>query len=218
MATGEWGPNVGQSRVFRATIKWVQSGQRCSCSFHLRDMGVAGQTPQDVANAVDAMVQTPAWRAPWSNLDSFESVDVVNLSSAEGHTIAYPNLKGTADVNIEPSFSAVVVNLIGGLRRRYANGRFFLPVRGSIDRTADQLSPGGVTKINGALAELQTRFMDDGLTAELRLVHLHGAKPARQTKKGAQLPAVPASWYDVTAIKVNRAITPLRSRKVGVGS
>lgn len=217
--TGTWGGGIGDHRVFEVKIAWIQAGQQCSTSYHIRDVGVATLSPEDVATEAAELANSSAFRSILRNQDQIVSVDATNLVTKDGHTVALTNVVGLADVNPLASFSACAVGLVSGKRVRYGNGRMFWPVRGTIFTDGDRLVGAGITAFDNLRAEFTTRYMDDGVTATQRLVHLHEAKPERPRKAGPpNLPAVPASWYDVTAIKINRALTPLRSRKVGVGS
>lgn len=218
MATGTWGPLAPDYRVFRAKIQWTALGQRCQTGFHLRDMGVAGQTPLDVATAVAALANSAGFRQLLHVGDQITSVDVVNLVTAEGHTIAPSSLMGLSTGERAPTFIQVPAKLVGGLRKRYANGRMLLPLGSELHFQGNDVVGAGVTALDAFVTEMTTRFMDDSITGELRLVHLHEAKPERPKATGGTLPAVPASWYDVTAIVASRAVSALRSRKAGVGS
>lgn len=218
MATGPWG-GILDSRVFRVKISWTQAGQQCQTGYHIRDVGVNTLTPEDVAEEAAELAQTNAFRTLFATVDQIVSVDAVNLRTAEGHTIALPNVMGLQNAEALPSFTACSLALVGGIRKRYANGRMFWPVRGENTTTADILNATGVGIFDAAIAEFTSRYMGGALFGTQQLVHLHEAKPARPAVgKPEPLPAVPATWYDITAIKLNRAVTALTSRKVGVGS
>lgn len=218
MATGPWGPGIGDHRVFRVNIRWIQNSQRCQTGFHLRDLGVAGRTPEEVATEVVSFVNTTAWRQLFVVADQMDSVDVVNLTTKEGHTTVIPGVAGLNAGRANVSAVMFPLALIGGLRVRYANGRMMWPLRAVEGSNGDDLSTPQLGLVQAAIDEMADRWIDGGVGAELGLVHLHDAKPERPKKPSGTLPAVPATWYDVTAIRVQRRISWLTRRKAGVGS
>lgn len=217
MATGTWGGDIGDSRVFHAKIFWLHGGQQCQTGFHLRDMGVAGQTPEDVANAVRDFA-VAEFRKLIHTSGELTGVDAVNLVTAEGHQIALTGQAGLHAGFPAPTGLMVPVSYVGGLRKRYANGRGFWPVGSTETASGNTMTSTALALYGGVVDALEAAFMDDGLTAELRLVHLHAAKPERPKAGGGTLPAVPATWYDVTAVKVNRVLSWASSRRPGSGS
>jgi hypothetical protein len=215
MATGTWGGEIGDSRVFRVKITYTRGGQKCQNGFHIRDLGVATLTPEDVATEAEDFARTQFLKLLGPG-DLVTGVDAVNMVTAEGHAIAISGVGGVQTGELLPSGCMVPVTMVGGLRRRYANGRMLWPVSTEGVSSGNELYPPAVATYDTVIADMASRWMDDGVTATQRLVHLHAAKPIRPGGTGS-LPAVPASWYDITAIKLNRTISWLTSRKPGHG-
>jgi len=211
MATGEWGGILDQ-RVFRVNILWTQALQKCQTGFHLRDVGVNTLTPEDVVDLVKPFASEQFVKLIHAS-GSLVGIDVVNLVTKEGASFSYQGVNGLSGGEAAPSFVTVPVSLKGGLRRRYANGRMLWPVGGEGNMQGDQLAPNGVAVAQALVDDLTSRFMGGALFSTARLVHLHGPLAARENR-----PAVPASWYDVSSIRVNTLLSSLRRRKVGVGS
>lgn len=213
--TGPWGGGIGSYRVFRVRIQFTHTEQKCSIGFHVRDVGVATLSPLNVAEKARDWANTH-FKNILSTTDAVTSIDAVNLETAEGYTIAQ-NVAGMSTGERAVSGLMFPVTLVGGLRKRYANGRMMWPVAAENAIEGNTMAASAVAAYDAVAAGLQEAFMDDGVTATQRLVHLHAAKPERPGKKGP-LPAVPATWYDITAIKINRTTSWLSSRKVGHGT
>lgn len=211
MATGTWGPGAAQ-RVFRVNIHFIKGGQKCQTGFHLRETGLLDTAdPDDVANAVSPWVTTK-FVTLLTSADRVDSLDVENLVTKEGFTIAYPNALGTLNEAQCPSFLMFPVSIKGNVRRRYGNGRMLWPVMSKTSFDGNTLTAGALALANTVTADLADRFMTGAFTDNLQLVHLHPALPAVGTR-----PAIPATWYDATALRINGTVSALRRRKVGVG-
>ena len=211
MATGAWGEGGGQ-RVFRATISFTHGGQRCQTGFHLRDVGINTLDPDDVATEVGQWATTQFIKT-LNAQDQVLGVDVENLVSREGHSLSYNNVAGAVGGAQIPAFLMFSVALKGSIRRRYGSGRMLWPVSNINDLNGQVLATAAVTRIAEAITDLQTRFIGPAITTSMHLVHLHEALPA-----GTNRPAVPATWYDITSIRLNTALSALRRRRQGVGN
>lgn len=220
MARGTWGGTLDPN-IFKVNVRFTLSGSKCQWGFKLRDVGIQDNTEQEVADQVRSVVETP-FRNSIATQDTFDGVDAQILGQDTG---AYANPVGTAGTNPItdsqkiPSFMAVNVALKSEIRKKYGQGRFFLPVRheGAID--GDTLNATGQAVINDIINALTTNFQGDPVTHDLLLVNAHGVlppRPATQTRPAR--PEIPASWYDVVSLRINTVVTALHSRKSGVGS
>lgn len=212
MATGTWGTEGG-TRVFRVNVAWKRALQNCMTGFHLRDVGAGTQEPQDVVDAVVPWVNTQFIKTLHST-DDILGVDVVNLVTKEGAAHSFTNLHGTGPGLRPPSFLTVPVSLKGSIRRRYGNGRMLWPVSSMDAYSEDSISNATATAYQAVIDDLADRFINGGgLFDSLTLVHAHAELAAHGTR-----PLIPASWYDITSIRLNKSMSSLRRRKVGVGS
>ena len=220
MARGQWGSAL-QEHIFRVKVSFTLGQSKCQTGFYLRDVGVNGQSAQDVAEAVQPWAQT-SFRTLLASVDFVTGVDVVRLDNDEGGSVTITAGQGNVGVDaakLVPSFMMCAISLKGELRKRYGQGRMFWPVRSDEAIQGEELSTGGRTQMQTVLTALTDEFIGNALTTELHLVNAHPALPALDpTPKRAGRPAVPASWYDVTAARINTLLSSVESRKVSVGT
>ena len=115
-----------------------------------------------------------------------------------------------------PSYVTAPLSLKGELRRRYGRGGMLLPVRTDEWVDQDTLTAGGQAAYGGFITAMTTSFMGSGT---YRLINAHSVIPPKAaTPTTPARPEVPASWTDVTSIRLNTTVSFLRSRKVGVGN
>lgn len=213
MATGTWGPD-GDTRIFRVNVSWKRALQNCMTGFHLRDVGAGTAEPEDVVDAV----------VPWAQVqfikcihvsDDLLGVDVVRLDTKTGASHSFSNLHGTGPAGRPPAFLTVPVSLKGTIRSRYGNGRMLWPISSMASFDNDVITDATAAAYQGVIDDLASRFINGGgLFDTLTLVHAHKRLPAF----GSRLTAIPASWYDISSIRLNKSLSSLRRRKVGVGS
>jgi hypothetical protein len=211
MAQGTWGSGLG-STIFRCNIQFQHSGQKCQTGFHLRDVGVAGQSPADVADAVADWATTQFIKCLHTS-GRLTGIDVQNLLTNTGHSISPSNLAGTQGGVVAPGFLTVPVSLKGELRKRYGSGRMLWPVPNVDSVEGNIVTPAMVTFYDTVITDLVDRFIGNAITTDLQLCHAHKAMPANGDR-----PALPASWYDVTSVRLNTSVSSLKRRKAGVGS
>lgn len=222
MARGTWG-GLTDPNIFKVNFRWRTGSSHMQTGFKLRDVGVSDNTAQEVADEVATQLNTP-FRFLLSSDDALEMIDVIKLGSEEGGVHLFTPTEGVGgatgvDTAIMPSFMAANVALKSEIRKRYGQGRMFLPLTEEGWADKDLINNTGVTQINGFLTALTDHFTGDPLTHDLLLVNAHPALAQRNVPGvPGYRPAIPASWYDVVSIRINTAITFLRSRKVGVGS
>ena len=140
----------------------------------------------------------------------------MRLGGEEGFTKEYTTLTGTlslVSVSVVPTFMCAQIALKTQRRKRYGQGRMFWPIRDENDFEGDKLTSGAVTRFQGVIDALTTLFTGNPVTHDLLLCNVHPLIEARGTR-----PAIPAAWYDVDAVKLNTAVTFLRSRKAGIGA
>lgn len=220
MARGTWGGD-GDPSIFKVTYRFRLGNSICSTGYKLRDVAIQDNTAQEVAEQVRT-VATESFRALLTQFDNFDGVDVVKMGSEEGGWAplavtggAFPN----ADADAMPNFICANVAMKSEIRKRYGQGRMFVPVVGEFDVLKNVLRPEGIARIQTWLDTLIANFMGNPATHDLIMVTAHPLLPARGIA-GQPIfrAAIPASWYDVQSLRVNPNITFLRSRKVGVGS
>lgn len=211
MATGSWGGS-GDTRVFRVNVLFKKALQNCQTGFHIRDVGVNTLDPEDVADEAFTWATTQFIKT-LHLVDDLIGVDVTNLATKEGFSKSASGVHGTNTGEAAPSFLMVPVSLKGSIRRRYGNGRMLWPVSSELFIAQNVLHPDGVTVFQTVIDDFVSRFMEGPLFGTMRLVHLHGPL----APLGAR-PAVPATWYDITSVRLNTSLSSLRRRKVGVGS
>jgi len=215
MARGTWGDGSGES-LFRVKVQFRLNGQPAQTGFHLRDIGFNTFTPQQVAEHVQPWVQN-SFRTILTTTDTVEGIDVLALQTAEGGSVSFSNTTGAVagtPQQIAPAFLMATVSLKGELRKRYGQGRMFWPVRVEDWYSLESLNTAGIPALQAVVTALTDRYLGSTITHNLRLVNVHGpidAKPA--TADHPIVPAVPASWYDVTSARLSTAISSLRSRK-----
>jgi len=222
MARGTWGGTLDPS-IFRVTIRFLRGTSHCQTGFFLRDTVTNDNDAQEVADEVNTQLNA-AFRGLLSGLDSLELIDVVKLGSEEGgvHQITSGSgggsLTSTAAIQ-SPSFMCANIALKSEIRKRYGQGRMFLPIANDDEYDGNVLTAGGVTIMQSFLTPLTDHFMGDPLTHDLLLVNAHPLLPVRGAVGApGYRPEIPASWYDVVSLRINSNVTALRSRKVGVGS
>lgn len=211
MATGPWGGALNQ-RVFRAKILFTRAGQQCQTGFHLRDVGINTLDSEEVANEV-ADWATTSFRTILTPTDQIVGIDVENLVSREGHSISPSNVMGSYNGVAAPSFLSIAVSLKGSLRRRYGSGRMLWPLAVLTNQSGNTMSNDLAAVYEAVIDDMESRFIGPSITTSMHLVHLHA-----DIKDAGGAVAVPAAWYDITSIRLNRTFSALRSRKVGHGS
>jgi hypothetical protein len=219
MARGTWGGTTDPN-IFSVRMLFLLGTSHCQIGFKLRDVGVQDNSAQDVADEVATQLQEPL-RAILAQTDSVVGVDVLKMGTDEGgwnpaETTTGANLTDTP--NELPNFIAANVTLKSEIRKRYGQGRFFLPLVNDNQVNGNVITSTGLANIASFTDQLASHFMGDPLTHDLLLVNAHPLLPARGApgSPGAR-PEIPASWYDVVSIRVNTIVTGLRSRKAGVG-
>jgi hypothetical protein len=218
MADGTMGGALDQN-VFKVSIGYLSQGQHCQTGFKLRDVAVNDNDAGEVNDAVQLWANG-AFKALLLDSDFLEYVDVVKLFSEEGSRHDYVNNAGTRAASassILPTFLACNISLKTQRRKRYGQGRMFWPMRDDRWVDLDILNAGGIAAFQGAIDDLVARFT--GLTADLHLCNSHLTIPARAaTTTTPARAAIPPHWYDVDTVKLETAVTAIKSRKVGRGS
>lgn len=222
MARGTWG-GVTDPHVWRVNFRFTLASSHAQFGFFLRDRVLNDNTSQDVVDEVLAQLDLP-FRSLLSPQDVLESIDAVMLGTEDGATLVRTPAQGqggstvTSDGKL-PNFVAANVSLKSEIRKRYGQGRFYLPVVNEQHVTQNLLNNDGVTAINGFITPLVDHFGVGTLSNDLILCNAHPAKPQRLTPGvPGYRPALPASWYDVVSVRVNTEVTMLRSRKISVGT
>lgn len=219
MANGPWG-GTGQVEPYKCVITWMMGTTRAQTGFHLRNTTLGFRDAGEIATEVADFANTN-FRTILATADQLAGVDVVNMTTGEGGSVSFNNTTGTVGVSdgALPSYVMCSVSMKGELRRRYGQGRMLWPVRPEGWTTADLLTGAGITAFNGVTANFLTRFVNVGLTDTLKAINVHGVLPPRAaTANRPARPEIPATWYDVTNLRVNNVLSFLRSRKAGVGS
>jgi hypothetical protein len=223
MARGTWGGTLDPN-IFRATIRFTRAGQHCQTSFKLRDAVTNDNTAQEVADAVNTAL-TASFRGILLTTDLIEGIDVLRLGSEEGgwHPLGAGVAEGQLDVSSAgqgtPAFVSANLALKSEVRKRYGQGRMFLPLvhDGWID--GNLMNATGISNYNAFLTAMTSNFTGDPVTHDLILVNAHPLLPAHLAPGQPGYRAeIPASWYDVVSLRLNTTVTMLRSRKLGVGN
>jgi hypothetical protein len=211
MATGSWGGALTQ-RVFRANIKFRHGGSDCQTGFYLRDVGINTLSPEDVANEVYDFAKVQ-FRKLMHNTDVLQGVDVTNLVTTEGFSKSEVGVAGIQPGTPCPSYVTVPVALKGSIRKRYGSGRMLWPVP-SVESLSGNTLVGATAAVLSEIAvDMASRFLGSGIGDTMTLIHLHPAF----TPKNKSV-EVPATWYDITSIRVSSITSSLRRRKTGAGS
>lgn len=220
MATGTWGPD-GDAEPLNVRISFRLGTSVCQTGFKLRDSSLTPVNEQDCAEDVQAWVES-AFRNIFGPLDLFLGVDVVNMVSGAGGSVSFGNIVGTQSMTPAqtlPSYVMVPLTFKSSLRRRYGQGRMFIPVRNEGFVEADVLTAGGVTGYQSVIDTLTARYLGSGASSDYTLINVHGQIPPKlATPTTPARPAVPPSWYDVQTVRLNSVVSFVRSRKQGVGS
>lgn len=222
MARGTWG-GLTDPNIFKVTFRWRSGTSHCQMGFKLRDVAVQDNTAQEVADEVSTQLNT-AFRFLIRPIDALESIDVIKLGTEEGGVHQFTPAEGAGGDTANagswlPEFLCANISLKSEIRKRYGQGRFFLPIAQENYIDTNLLNNAGVTAMNGFVNPLIEHFTGDPATHDLILVNAHPALAQRGTVGvPGYRAAIPASWYDVTAVRVNTLVTSLRSRRVGVGS
>jgi hypothetical protein len=220
MARGTWGGAL-DANIFKVNFRFYMGASKCQFGFKLRDAVTNDNSAQEVADQVRSVAADP-FRALIPAVDGLEGIDVIRLGSEEGGWSPQALQAGTlgaAGENELPNFTSVAVTLKSEIRKRYGQGRFFLPLCVNSDKAGNNLQAAGVTRIQTFLDVLSDNFTGAPETHDLILVNAHPLLPARGVIGGSGYrPEIPASWYDVVSLRINSLVTSLRSRKAGVGS
>jgi len=221
MARGTWGGALDPN-IFKVTIRFRLGTQKCQTGFKLRDVGIDDNSEQDVADEVYAQLQAEFRGLLHQSDDALESIDAQIMGRDTGYSLPATLTDGTLgfgnDVG-EPTFMATVVALKSEIRKRYGQGRMFLPTVSEASVDSDVLSAAGQAIYNTFITKVTDHFTGDEVTHDLLLVNAHPLLPAHTNPNtGRTRPEIPASWYDVLSLRLNTVVTSLRSRKVGVGS
>lgn len=220
MPRGTWGGAL-DPHIFKVNIRFYMGASKCQTGFKLRDVGVNDNSAQDVADQVDTVLTT-AFRGILGTNDGVEGIDVTVLGSEEGGWHPVTTQTGTHTFTAgeeEPNYMAACVQLKSEIRKRYGQGRFFLPICSEDSVSGNILSTGGITRVQSIIDPITSNFTGDPVTHDLILVNAHPLLPARgAVGTPGYRPEIPASWYDVVSLRMNNLVTMLRSRKAGVGS
>lgn len=221
MARGTWGTGLLDTHVFKVNIRFTRAGSKCQTGFKVRDLVTNDQSEQNVADAVRDVLEAP-FRGIITPRDTIDGIDVQLMGQDTGAFANPVTTAGGMAVSAAeelPSFVNAVLSFKSEIRKRYGQGRMFIPVahEGMLD--ANAINSFGQSLLNGFITPLTTNFTGSAVTHDLRLVTAHQALPERAATVGRPMrPAIPASWYDVGSIRLNTLVTTLRSRKAGVGS
>lgn len=218
MARGPWG-GTGDFQPLKARISWQMGTNVAQTGFHLRGATFEFGGVEDAATAVLDWVDDN-FRTLLDLTDTVLGVDVVNRVTLEGFSISPASMVGTlnAGANVAPDFMCNTVIMKGELRAKYGQGRMFWPQRWENHETNDVLNSSGIAAFQSVITALTTRFTGNTVTG-YNLINVHGLIPPRAaTSTAPARPAVQPTWYDVTSLRLNNAVTFLRSRKAGVGS
>ena len=219
MARGTWGGALDRHPM-KVRITWTDDVHVHQTGFTLRSAGTNISSPEEVAADVLPWVDTH-FRTILQTNQRILGIDVVDMVTAEGGGVSPANMLGTrvvAESNRAPSFLCIVVSMKGELRTRYGQGRMFWPIIGEDSSDGDVINATARTLFGGVMEALAARFIGNTLTGH-NLINVHGVLPPKgATPSRPARPEIPPSWYDVTTLRVNNALTFLRSRKAGVGS
>jgi len=219
MSRGTWGGTLDPS-IFKVTLRFKLGSSFCQTGFKVRDVATNDNTAQEVADECATQLEAP-FKTLLKPTDSFEGIDVIKMGTEEGGWHPFSPTAGLfsfGDAEEIPHFMCANIALKSEIRKRYGQGRMFLPLVSDSLVDGNILTAGGVTRMNIFLTPLQDHFTNP-LTNDLVLVNAHPALPQRAAPGAPDYrPAIPASWYDVVSVRINNVATFLRSRKVGVGS
>lgn len=220
MARGTWG-GLTDPNIFLVRLLFLKGTSKCQTQFKLRDVAVQDQSAQDVADEVNTQLTT-AFRFLLTPRDTFQGVDVLKLGTEEGAwqpAGAGAGTKNATTLQELPNFMAANLTLKSEIRKRYGQGRMFLPLVDETCVDVNTINSDGINLFNGFTQLMEQHFMGDPVTHDLLLVNAHPAFAGRGTQgqPGYIAPRV-ASWYDVVSLRLNLIATMLRSRKAGVGS
>lgn len=219
--SGSWG-GTGDIHPLRVRISFTLDSVKAQTGFVLRDQSLAPSNPQDCAENVGAFVEANM-RGLFYNIDRFDGVDVLDLTTGEGGGYSFNNIVGSLPNNNAealPSYVTASIAMKGELRRRYGQGRMLMPVRAEHFSDRNVLNGAGVAAFNGFITAMQSQYMETVFsTKRYRLITVHGVIPPRAaTPTAPARPEVPPTWYNVTSLRLNSVMSFLRSRKVGVGT
>ena len=218
MARGLVGTGSGQTSILDVKLTWVMQASRMQTGFSIRRGAAAAATEQDLANHVNTNLAT-SFRAILPMSAQFTGVDVVDVTTKVGAAVSTTNTPGTALGSLAPGFVTAVLSLKGELRTRYGQGRMHLPCM--IDEWAnyETITTAASDVYQTFVTALSNLYVGAEVGQEWVMVNHHPALAANRpnnTRPGVL--AVPASWYDVTSIRLNPQVGTLRSRKQGVGT
>lgn len=220
MARGTWG-GLTDPNIFRVNILFLMGVSKCQTSFKLRDVGIQDNSAQDVADEAATQLEA-GFRNLLTERDTLLGFDVLKLGSEEGgwHPVTGGvGTHATAIADQVPNFIAANISLKSEIRKRYGQGRMFLPVVHQDFIDANLLNNGGQAAMQGFIDVMTEHFTGDPVTHDLILVNAHPLLPVRGAPGQPGYRAeIPASWYDVVSLRINTIATSLRSRKAGVGS
>ena len=219
MARGEWG-GIGGRNPFKVRITWTDEVHVQQTGFHLRSAGVNVSSPAEVAAEVLDWVDEH-FRTILGTNQRVLGIDVVDLVTLEGAGESPAAMNGTvsvATVSGVPAALACVIGMKGELRTRYGQGRMFWPVVVESQIDGDLVNNTFKTAAESIIAEMTSLWIGNDVSGH-NLINVHGVIPPKAaTPSRPARPEIPPMWYDVTTIRLNPAITFLRSRKAGVGS
>lgn len=222
MARGTWGGALDPN-IFRVTFRFTNRSQHCQTSFKVRDAVTNDNSAQEVADSVATAVSSN-FRNLLLTSDTLDGIDVIRLGSEEGGWHPFTPAEGQGGLDISsagngtPAFVAANLSLKSEIRKRYGQGRMFLPMVHDGWMDGNLLNNTGVTNINTFIAALTSNYTGDPVTHDLILVNAHPALPEHLSPgQPGHRAAIPASWYDVVSLRLNTTVTMLRSRKLGNG-
>lgn len=220
MARGTYGGALDPN-IFKVNLRFLMGTSKCQTGFKLRDVAVQDNSAQDVADQVNAVLFA-AFKFLLTPRDTFEGVDVLKIGTEEGGwqpANAGAGTMGITTLEETPNFLAANISLKSEIRKRYGQGRMFLPFVAEGNMDGNTINANGVNSINGFLAVMTDNFVGSIVNHDLVLVNSHPAFAGRGApgQPGYIAPRV-ASWYDVVSLRTNLLVTSLRSRKAGVGS
>lgn len=218
MARGPVGAGVGAAEPLDVKITWQLGASRQQTGFSIRANAAGLATPQDAAEYITTNI-APGFTSILPNTATVVGVDVVNAVTKEGGSTSPVGLVGLNAGALGPGFLAAVVSLKGELRSRYGQGRMFLPCMMDDWVNFETIVGTGLASLNGVVDSIVENLVDIAPVDPWRLINWHPLLPAgRPNGTVPTRPAVPASYYDVTSLRLNLQVTSLRSRKQGVGS
>jgi|KBSSwiStaDraftv2_1062776.scaffolds.fasta_scaffold135192_3 hypothetical protein len=220
MARGTWGGALDPN-IFRVNILFLHGTSKCQTGFKLRDVGVQDNTAQEVAEECRTQLAGP-FRDILAHTDSLLGFDVLKLGTDEGGWAPQVQQAGNNIIQAAdelPHFVACNVALKSEIRKRYGQGRMFLPLIIEDQISGNVLSAQGSNAMQNFVNVMIDHFTGDPATHDLLLVNAHDVIAAvGGAGNGSGHPDIPRSWYDVVSLRVNSIVTSLRSRKPGVGS